>query len=488
MAGPGQFSSLAQAVRGPVLGKYVGQLGLVLAALQAVPLATSLLYGELRFSAAYAAVAALLALACIPLARTRVTTRIQINEALVVTALIFLLGGLVNVPAFLLAGLAPVDALFESVSGVTTTGLTIVAGAQELPATIKIARGWSQWYGGLGIVVMSLALLAGHDVASRRLLGSDAGLEKLTVSARGYARRALLTYTLLTFAGVVVLLLLGVPALDAFGHVFSAVSTGGFSTHDDSLGAFGAWPAGVLTLLSLAGAIALPVFYLATIRDWGRMLRDVEVRALLLLCAVSAVVVAAFLGLGAGLAPGDAIYHGALLAVSAQTTTGYSTLPLRGLPDGLLLWLCFAMLAGGGLGSTAGGIKLLRILVAGRLLVAMLRRTALPGNAVMARAWAGRKLQEQEAERMLLLILLFFVVVALAWLSFLMHGYEPMPALFEVVSATATVGLSTGLTGGLPDTLKLVLCAVMLAGRLEIVALLVLLSPGTWFNRRSESR
>jgi len=142
---------------------------------------------------------------------------------------------------------------------------------------------------------------------------------------------------------------------------------------------------------------------------------------------------------------------------------------------------------GGGAGSTAGGFKLLRFLIAVSVFRLILLRTCLPKHAVIEPRLAGRRLQDEEIHAALLLIVLFVTVVALSWLSFVVMGYSPLDSLFEVVSATGTAGLSVGLTSAtLPALLKGILCVDMLMGRLEIIAWLVMLYPGTWFGRRME--
>ena len=160
-------------------------------------------------------------------------------------------------------------------------------------------------------------------------------------------------------------------------------------------------------------------------------------------------------------------------------------MPCGQLDAGSKLVLIFSMLVGGGAGSTAGGFKLLRLLIAASVFRLILLRTCLPKHAVIEPRLAGRRLQDEEIHAALLLIVLFVAVVALSWLPFVAMGYGPLDSLFEVVSATGTVGLSVGLTSAtLPPLLKGILCIDMLMGRLEIMAWLVMLYPGTWFGRR----
>jgi trk system potassium uptake protein TrkH len=162
-------------------------------------------------------------------------------------------------------------------------------------------------------------------------------------------------------------------------------------------------------------------------------------------------------------------------------------MPCAQLDAGSKLVLIFSMLVGGGVGSTAGGFKLLRLLIVVSVFRLILLRTCLPKHAAIEARLAGRRLQDEEIRMALLLILLFITVVALSWLPFVAMGYSPIDSLFEVVSATGTVGLSAGLTSStLPAVLKVILCVDMLMGRLEIIAWLVMLYPGTWFGRRME--
>lgn len=488
MARPAQITTLAYAVRPRVLGKYLGQLGLALAALQAVPLGASLLLGEFGFAVIYSTLGAGVALVCWPLARLRFSGTVQANEALSIGALVFIFAAALNVPAFLYAGLAPVDAVFEAVSGVTTTGLTAVTEVSAMPATFLVARAWSQWYGGLGIVVLATALLASHSTAYRRLYAPENDPEDLAVSTRLYARRALVAYLAITAAGVVVVLLLGTAPLHAFTHVFAAVSTGGFSSLDQGIAALGGATIAALTVLSVSGAIALPTYFLLLGRDWRSAARQPEWPLLLGLIVLLAVAVPWLLMSQAGFAPREAWLHGAVLAASAQSTTGFSSVSLAGLPPAVLVLLAFGMAIGGSTGSTAGGIKLLRVLIAWRLLRLQLQRTALTPHAVAGFRLYGRDLQADDVERVLILFVLFLGLVGASWLVFLLYGLEPAAAFFEVLSATATVGLSTGITPDLPDPLKLLLCINMLAGRVEIVALLVLAVPGTWIGKRSKDQ
>jgi trk system potassium uptake protein TrkH len=153
------------------------------------------------------------------------------------------------------------------------------------------------------------------------------------------------------------------------------------------------------------------------------------------------------------------------------------------------LLMIVSMLVGGSVGSSAGGFKLLRLLILLRFLQFMILRSALPSHAVAQPYLARQKLESDDIQRALLLILVFGGIVFLSWLPFVVLGYDPLDALFEVASACGTVGLSSGITRPeLEVVLKGVLCFDMIAGRLEIIALLVVLYPRNWIGRRSRSQ
>ena len=480
-------STLLYAVRWPVLGRYLGQLALVLSLLTLPPLGVSLFYAEYPITLHYLTVIGLLLAAGWPLSRLQAPDRIQSNEAMVIVALAFVLSPLLMSWPLTASGLTAMDAFFEAVSGVTTTGLTTLSTVQDRAHSFLFGRAWMQWYGGLGIAVLAVAIMAQHGLAARKLVESS-GAELQVSSTRTYARQVLAVYILLTVAGGLLIWAMGLAPFDALAHALSAISTGGFSTFDQSLG--GGLPTAApfaVVFVSFLGAVSLPLYFYAWRRGIGELLGDLELRTLAAACLAGTLLLALWFW-QAGTPVTEALRQGGLLVVSAQTTAGFaamSTASLDAFPKGLLI---LSMAVGGSLGSTAGGVKLLRVLLLLRLVQMLLRRTAAPAHAVVEASLGGHRLKEEDMTHALLIIALFGAVVMLSWLAFLAHGYPALDALFEVVSAAGTVGLSTGITASdLPTFLKLVLCLDMLAGRLEIVALLVTLYPVTWIARKREA-
>jgi trk system potassium uptake protein TrkH len=477
--------TLRYAVRLPIVGYYLSQLAAMLALLTLVPLSVSLYWGDLTVAFVYVGIIALLGLLGFQGLGRPPPGRIQTNEAVVVVGLAFVLAPLLMCLPVAATGIGFVDALFEAVSGVTTTGLSTLASVEGHTPSFLFSRAWMQWYGGLGIAVLSVAFLLGRHAAARRLVETTQG-EGLATTARRYARQVLIVYALLTAVGTLLVWVLLGDGFLAVVHVLAAVSTGGFAPADASLAAVPLPAAWALLGFAAVGACPLVLWYGLLGNDRSQLWKDPEVRALVVAVLVVTGLLALCLHAGSGLDWGDALRQGALLGVSAQTTTGFSTLDVGSLDPAAKLALIGAMALGGCSGSTAGGIKLLRLLVIVRLAQFWLQRSAMPPHAALRPRLAGNVLEPADIERASLVILLYLVVAVVAWAAFIGYGHAPLNALFEVVSAVGTVGLSTGLTGPELETpLKLLLCVVMLLGRLEIFALLVLVYPPTWFGRRT---
>lgn len=465
--------------------RYLGELSFILGMAALVPTLGALLFQEPLVLVAYALNAALLVGLGWLARRTPAPRDLQRSEALVVTAAAFVASPLVMSAPLVVQGIPWIDALFEAVSGVTTTGLSTLTAIEGRPRTFLLARAWMQWIGGLGFVVLSLALVLEQGVATRRLGAPGLDPADLAGSMRSHARSVLMVYLALTGAGVAVLLALGATAFDAVLHAFAGVSTGGFAPRDSSLAGLPERLQPAVLGVSLLGAVSLSLYGELRRGRWRRLLDDAQTRGLLVLIVAVAALLLVMTGVG-GESGRPPVRDLALLAVSAQTTTGFSTFDVGELPGSALVVLIASMITGGCLGSTAGGIKVLRVLVLVRLVQWLVAETRLPIHAVSGPALGGHRLESNELLRAAALIVLFMGVLFASWLPFLAYGYPPLKALFEIASATGTVGLTAGIARpDLEPPLKLLLCADMLLGRLEVFALLVTLSPRTWIGRRT---
>jgi len=475
------------AVRGRVVLKYCGQLAVVLGVLTLLPLLVAMFETNWQLVIRYLLLCGALFVGGGLFALLPAPAVVRTNEALTITALAFIVPAILMSWPMMQAGLSWLDAVFEAVSGVTTTGLSTLHTYSDRPASFLFLRAWMQWYGGLGFIVLSVALLLGHQATAKRLISPVDSNEPMIATARMYARRTLIVYVYLTLFGLILVWPLCASGFDAVLQVFSAVSTGGFSNFDQSLAGLPSHTAAIAVMsIAFLSAVSLQLYWKSFHAGWWGGLRslykDEELRALIVACLIISGALSWLAWWHGNASPW---YHGFMLGVSAQTTTGFTTQVINSLDPASKIVMIIAMLCGGSIGSSAGGFKILRLLILFRLIGLVLRRAVMQPHAVTTLSLGEQKIEDEDINKILLLILMYIVVVIISWLPFVVVGYDPLNALFEVVSACGTVGLSTGITRTeLEPVLKLVLCFDMLAGRVEIIALLVLLYPRNWFGRR----
>ena len=473
--------ALRQPVRPAVLRNLIGVAALPAAAVTAAPALFALGAGDTAF-AVRSLIVTVAFLALRFLCRPEEATDVQRNEARVVTALLFAIVPLaMAVPMATHARLGGFDAVFESISAITTTGLSLMDPEGAAPSLL-FARAWLQWIGGFGIVALSLAVLVPPGAVSAGL--AESTVERLGGrSVRDLTRRLFVTYVILTATVVIALMATGLAPLRALLFAFSSVSTGGMSPDAHSVRDLvpGA------QVITLAGAVfgSIPLLWLGfASKGADSRLAIRQILTGLLAIAVVGTVVLYSLSRFRGAEHGATLWNALTLTVSAQTTAGFETFHVPDLDQGSKLAMCFAMATGGSSGSTAGGIKVLRLLILLAIVKRWIGRTSLPRDAVLHVRVAGIRFDDDDIRRVLVVTMMFGATVLLSWLPFVVYGFAPLDALFEVVSATGTVGLSTGLTDpGLPTGLKAVLAADMLLGRLEFLAVLLILYPGTWVTR-----
>jgi trk system potassium uptake protein TrkH len=464
---------LSQPIRLKVLACLLGRVGLVLSALTLGPWLVALINGSWVASLRYLLVIAGLGIGCWPLARWPLPATLRSNEGLAVTALVFFLAPTILAYPLSGAGIPYAAALFEAVSAITTTGLSTLPTVQDKPYDFLFARAWMQWCGGLGFVALLPLWLEPGPLARHLLAEAEGEFEPFT-AAWIYTRRMVVIYLLLTLSGFFLLWFLGGDGFAALVHTLAAISTGGFSSFDRGIAELG-WPfaSGVIAV-SVLGAMPFAAYLRGS--PW----RDLQARALLLGGVVGGGLISVSL-VFQGYRLDQALFHGLATAFSAHTTSGFATLTVEALPPvalGLLLGLMFI---GGGLGSTAGGVKTLRFLLLASALQLELRRASLPPHAWVKWQLNGHVVEVALVCRVQAIIFLYLLTAFVSWLPFLALGYDPLHALFEVISALATVGLSSGITGPeLPGLLQFVLELDMWLGRVEILAGLLLFYPASW--------
>jgi len=452
----------------------------LLGAVLALPVVISLIYREFAYSWIFGALALGLYLGGhLGSRRLFQPQALELKEALVVTALVYLLFSLVGAIPFL-KGTSFINGLFEALSGFTTTGLSVLDPAR-LPETLLFFRSYAQWIGGAGIIILSLAILLRPGGAAFKLYATEFGEENIVGSVIATARVVLRIYLILTALNYLAYLAAGMGPFDGLLNAFSTISTGGFSSWPDSIGHYHSTAVSLVTILFMGiGATSFPLWFLARREGVRRFTSDRQVHYLLALSLLGGL----FLMIGFGLAVRD-IVPGLFQAVTALSTTGFSTLGQRGLSAGAKLVTIVLMIIGGATGSTAGGIKLFRLIVLVGLLRWLFLRPLLPEEAKIPIKYGDSGVSDRELKAIAGFILLYLAILIIAALILMLSGYGFTDSLFEAASAQGTVGLSVGVTSPtMPTLAKLVLMLLMWLGRLEIAPVLIALYPGIWFRLR----
>ncbi len=475
-------TSLVFAARPRAVCKHLFELLGLMGLLILVPMGVSLAGQRYAVALAYLAVALICGVCYVISRRIDRVQQLQRNETLAVAALVFITSSLLFTLPMLQYDMAFIDAWFETVSGVTTTGLSTLPSVENKPDAFLFARGWMQWVGGLGVIVLALAIHTQPGIETKMFGADAADVDSHIGGTRGHAKRILVVYALLTIIGIGALLGAGSSLLDAIVHAMAAVSTGGFANRDDSFASYGISEQWIVSVISVLGAISLHLYYRPTMASLRASVSDPQFRCLLLFVALLPSAVFALVRLTGGEATiGQAYFN----TVSAITTAGFASSSILPFGSAAMLSICACMFVGGGIGSTAGGIKLYRLLVLFKAMQMFLRRASSGVHSQLHLRLDGKRLDYLTIENVLAIICGYLVFLVGSWLIFLAYGMPTMQSLYEVTSALGTAGVSSGLTSmQLPTPLKLVLICNMLLGRVETVAIIVLLAPSTWFGKR----
>jgi len=382
----------------------------------------------------------------------------------------------------------PVDALFESASGFTTTGATVLRDIEAAGRPILFWRSFTQWLGGIGIVVLFVALLSELGPGARFLFKLEVPgpkAEVLHARVRDTAMALARIYLILSVAETILLLLSGLSLFDALTHTFSTVSTGGFSPHSESIGRFSPLVQIIVAIFMLAAGVNFSLYYAFVRRRDFKVLRDDELRSYLFLAVLATgTVVAVLYAADAGPAPRvilDAVFQ----TVSILTTTGFSTVDFSEWPTLGRSVLVALMVFGGCAGSTAGGLKVIRGIIGWKAAMREVRLTFSP-NSVIAIV-AGRSAVPEESVRSVVsLIVLWIGGWGLGAVLLSVGDVELVAAATAAIAVLSNIGPGLAAVGPLGDFAffapwqKLVMVVLMLLGRLEFFALLALVVPQFW--------
>ena len=468
-----------------VVLEYILQILKLFAWTLVLPFVASLFFGEYLYSLIFGSLSIGLFLIGIAAGKEKeYRMTLNLKDALVVTALSYLAVSLIGGICFL-PEKSYIDGVFETMSGLTTTGLTMVD-EQLMPLSLLFFRSYLQWLGGLGIIIISLAVLFMPGGIAFRLYQSEFGEENIAGSVISTARTVVKIYVVLTAVGFGAFLLAGMGWFDGLIHIFSAISTGGFSVYNDSIGHYHSSKINiVVTLFMFLGAVSFPIYYMSLKNGIKEFFRDIQVKTLFVIIAIASLFFIITLnGFRSGVT--SAIFQGA----TPITGTGFTTLDVSSYSSLQKFFTSLLMCIGGGTGSTTGGIKILRLIFLFGLISWAIWKRSLPEEANIPFKVAGLRISDKEIRIVGAFIVSYFGILILSCFAIMgIEGFSFVDSLFEVSSAGGTVGLSVGIThSGLSVVSKIILIFDMWAGRLEVIPVLVALSPLTWYRRRSSLR
>jgi trk system potassium uptake protein TrkH len=398
-----------------------------------------------------------------------------------------------SVPFFLaLPDMSVTDVLFEATSGLTTTGATVITDLSALPASINFWRHTLHWFGGIGIIVLAVAVLPLLGVGGMALYRAEAPGsvkdEKLTPRITETAKALWLTYAGLTVVVIVALRVAGMDWFDAICHAFSVVALGGFSTHDASIGHFdSALIEFVLMAFMLISMVNFARHFTAIrSRSLAPYRRDSEAKAMLLILSCSVLAITLLLTVHE-VYPDllTALRHASFNVISVATTTGFSSQNYDLWPIFAPVWMLFLSCIICATGSTGGGIKMFRTLLLARQALREMKLLLHPSAVIPVRI-AGQVIPERIAASVLAFIFLYFQTIAVLTFLMLLTGLDLITAFSSVVASVNNLGPALGPTGAggnyavLTDVQSWICIVAMILGRLEIFSVLVLFTAAFW--------
>ncbi len=474
----------------PVL-RSVGRLLLLLAAAQLVPALCSLLYGELAAVNAFLISSTVTAVVGLVMTRFGGAGQVYRREGTLIVVGGWVLASLFGALPYLLTGTltSPADALFETASGFTTTGATVLLDIEAASRGMLFWRGFTQWLGGIGIIVLFVALLPELGPGARFLYKLEVPgptAEGLKPRIKDTAVVLFRLYLLLTVAETVLLLLCGLSLYDALNHTFTTLSTGGFSPHAESIAAFSPWVHVVIIVFMILAGGNFSLYYgLRQRRGWN-LLRDVEFRIYLAIMAVAVGVVTWDLWLGdLDYSLPRALLDSSFQVTSIMTTTGFATADFNFWPKISQLILILLMFIGGCAGSTAGSIKVMRVAIGFKAALREVRLGFSP-STVISILVGGKRVPESVVRSVVGFLVLYVASWGLGTLLLDAGDRSLVTAASAAIATLGNVGPGLDQVGPAANFAffagweKVVMVLLMWLGRLEVYSIVALFTVSFW--------
>lgn len=472
-----------------ILGKMLGVEG----ALLLIPALVSLIYGE-KTGVSFLIVAAVLGVIFLIFGRKKPkNNRIYGKEGFAIVGLAWILWSLFGAIPFVITGSVPnyIDAFFETVSGFTTTGSTILQEIESLPMGINFWRCFTHWIGGMGVLVFVMMVTSLDDENAMPLMRAEVPgpeADKLVPKARSTAKILYQMYFVLTAAEVVLLMFGGMNLYDALVHSFSTAGTGGFSNRNSSVAFYdSAYIDGVITVFMILFGINFNLYFLLLLKNWKSVLKNEELRAYLgIIAAAVAVITINILSIYENVF--HAFRYASFQVASVITTTGFYTADYELWPELSKVVLLTVMFIGACAGSTGGGIKVCRFVILCKSIRQEIRKILHPNVVTMVKI-NGKKVSNDTMRGINTFFAAYIFILVMSVLIVSVDNFDFATSFSGVLTTINNVGPGISKVGPVENfhmfspLSKLVFCFDMLVGRLEIFPYLLLLSPDLWRRR-----
>ena len=468
----------------------IGKVMIIEAVLLFFPIFVGFIYSENTFLAFLVPVLGLLAIG-IPLSLIKLKDRtIYAKEGFVIVALSWIIMSLFGAIPFVISASIPnyIDAFFETVSGFTTTGGSILTDVESLGMSIQFWRLFTHWIGGMGVLVFVLAILPASDSGIMHVFRAEApgpSVGKLVSKLTFTARILYGIYMVLTIVEMVFLLLGGMPVFDSVVTAFSTAGTGGFGIKNDSIAGYNSvYIEMVIAVFMLLFSVNFNLFYLILIGNFSKVLRNEELRTFLIIVVVATVSVAINL-LSTGLKFWSAIRYSFFQVSSISSTTGFATTDFNEWPAYSKAVILFLTIVGATAGSTGGGIKVSRLIILVKSSYKDVKKMLHP-RSVVATRFEGQPLERSVERGVRTYFILWIMLVVLGTLILSLDYNEVFTNFSATLACIGNVGPGFNAVGPLGNYSaysyfsKIFLSLLMLAGRLEIFPMIILFSPITW--------
>ncbi len=478
-----------------IVAKILGSILIYESFLMIIPLAVSVFYMESSYMAFIITMLIMIFFGVILKNTPLNSNTMKLKEGFAIVSFGWLISSLFGCFPFIISGAIPfpIDAFFETVSGFTTTGASILTDIESLPKGILFWRSFTHWIGGMGILVFTVALLPAIGASGFQLFKAESPgpiSDKIVPRMKDTAKILYTTYIIITIAETILLMFGGLSLYEALVHTFATVGTGGFSTHNSSIAAFNStYIYVVIAIFMFMSGVNFSLYYELLKGRWRSVLKDEELRFYSILILLGIVFVSINLFGTIYDSAGESLKQSLFQVVSITTTTGYVTADFDLWPTFSKVLLFLLMFTGGCAGSTGGSIKQVRLLLVLKLVKREFQKIFHP-RAIMPLKIEGRSIPSDVVANVSSFFTLYVMLFVLGTAVVSLENISMISAASAVAATLGNIGPGFEIVGATQNyssfsaPIKLLLSFLMLAGRLELFTIMTLLSPSFWKAER----